>query len=203
MTQKTIEVVSSGFFSTVQDLGRKDFVHLGVSPGGAADSLALRMGNRLVANREGAAAIEMTMTGGRFRFLRDVWIAIAGSDCQPMIGQHPMAMWTSYRLTAGEVLACGALSSGIRAYLCVHGGIDVPVVLGSRSSVVGSTWGGLGRALEAGDKLCVGGQSETTPGCRRAGQWLRRLYRHDFQNGDHSVNHDGNRDGNRDNHFCD
>ncbi len=142
-----IHVLQPGFQSTVQDLGRPGYGHLGISASGAADPLSLRIGNLLVGNPETAAAIEMTLTGGSFEFTGDVVVALAGSD-------FGVPLWESFEVKAGNVLACGPARTGARCYLCVRGGIDVPPVLGSRSTHLMAGLGG--EALKAGAILPIG-----------------------------------------------
>jgi antagonist of KipI len=138
-----------GFLTTVQDLGRAGHTWLGVSAAGAADPIALRAGNRLVGNAPGAAALEMTLVGGAFRVASDAVVALTGATGGDA--------WSARRVAAGEVVACGALAGGARAYLCVRGGIAVPSVLGSASTHLLTGLGGLdGRPLRAGDRLDVG-----------------------------------------------
>lgn len=139
-------------FSTVQDLGRYGYGPLGVSASGAADPLALRIGNRIVGNRENAAALEMTLVGGAFAFPDGATIALAGSDFS-----SPVPMWTATRIEPGGVLKLGPTRSGARCYLCVAGGVDVPLLLGSASTHVLTGLGGFeGRALRKGDMLKIG-----------------------------------------------
>ncbi|MSV30117.1 MAG: biotin-dependent carboxyltransferase [Bryobacterales bacterium] len=142
-----IHVLQPGFQSTVQDLGRPGYGHLGISASGAADPLSLRIGNLLVGNPETAAAIEMTLTGGSFEFACDTVVGLAGSD-------FGVPLWKSFEVKAGQVLACGPARTGARCYLCVRGGIDVPPVLGSRSTQLMAGLGGA--ALKAGDVLPIG-----------------------------------------------
>ncbi len=153
----SIEVVESGFFTTVQDLGRYGYQRYGVPVSGAMDRFALRAGNLLVGNEEGAAGLEMTFMGPRLRFLADCTIAITGANLGPMLNDQPVAMWESLPVLQGSVLSFQGPEDGIRAYLCVRGGIDAPPVLGSRSTFVRSKLGGFGgRALAPGDTLPVG-----------------------------------------------
>ena len=154
-----LRVVTPGFLTTVQDLGRPGYAALGVSAAGAADPVALRAGNRLVGNPEGAAALEMTLVGGTFRFERATWIALTGA-----VGPHP---WTARRMAAGETLACGPCEGGGRSYLCVDGGIDVPLVLGSASTHLTTRLGGFrGGPLRAGDALALGPPGDVGPSTR-------------------------------------
>jgi len=146
-----------GLMTTVQDLGREGFGPMGVSASGAADPIALRIGNRLLGNREGAAALECTLVGGAFRFGIDTWVAITGSDFAATLNDAPVANWAARRVRKGEVLRMQSTRSGARCYLCVSGGIEVPLVLGSASTHVLSGLGGFdGRALRKGDVLKVG-----------------------------------------------
>lgn len=139
-------------FTTVQDLGRDGFGPLGVSASGAADAVALRVGNRLVGNSESSAALEMTLLGGTFVFERDAVVAVTGSDFG-----SPLPLWTAVQVQAGQTLAFGPTRSGARCYLCVRGGISVPLFLGSASTHVLSGLGGYeGRPLRKGDTLAIG-----------------------------------------------
>jgi KipI family sensor histidine kinase inhibitor len=144
-----IRVLSAGFQTTVQDLGRFGYAHFGVSASGAADPLALRAGNLLVGNAENAAALEMTLVGGAFEFETDAVIALTGSDFNA-----GLPLWTAVEIKAGETVRCGATRSGARCYLAVRGGIGVPKAMGSASVHVITGVGG--RPLRAGDALPIG-----------------------------------------------
>jgi KipI family sensor histidine kinase inhibitor len=149
-----INVVKPGFQSTVQDLGRPGHAHLGVSACGVADSFSLRVGNLLVGNPDGAAAIEMTLLGGAFTFGHSTVIAIAGSDFSPALDGRPVPLWTAVEIRSGQTLTFGATRDGARCVLCVGGGIAVAPVLGSASTHLTTGLGGLGgRALRSGDVL--------------------------------------------------
>lgn len=153
---KLLEVQAPGLLTTVQDLGREGYGPLGVSPSGAADPVALRIGNRLVGNAEGAAALEMTLMGGTFVFPDGGVIALAGSDFGAKLDDEPIAPWISLQVAAGQTLKVGATKNGARCYLCVQGGIDVKMVLGSASTHLLSGLGGFGgRALRKGDVLQI------------------------------------------------
>lgn len=145
-------MISPGLLTTVQDLGRPGYAHLGISASGAADALSLRAGNLLVGNAEGAAALEMTLAGGTFEFESGAMVALTGSDFDAGI-----PMWTVVEVKRGEQVRCGHTRSGARCYLCVAGGIEVPPVLGSASTHLLTGIGGLdGRALKKGDVLRIG-----------------------------------------------
>ncbi|MBI4877016.1 MAG: biotin-dependent carboxyltransferase family protein [Acidobacteria bacterium] len=149
-----IRVDAPGLLTTVQDLGRPGCAHLGVSASGAADALALRIGNRLVGNPENTPALEMTLTGGVFAFASETVIALTGSD-------FGAPLWKPFVLRAGESLRLGSTRSGARCYLSVRGGIDAPRVLGSASTHVLSGLGG--RPLRKGDVLAVGPEPAQAP----------------------------------------
>jgi allophanate hydrolase subunit 2 len=120
-----IEVQAPGMLTTVQDLGREGFGPLGVSPSGAADRLALRIGNQLVGNAEGAPGLEMTLLGGTFAFPDGAVVALAGSDFGAMLDGKAVEIWTAFETKPGQVLRMGPTRSGARCYLCVRGGIAV------------------------------------------------------------------------------
>ncbi|MEX2262218.1 MAG: biotin-dependent carboxyltransferase family protein [Bryobacteraceae bacterium] len=147
-----LRVVSPGFQTHVQDLGRFGYTGLGISASGAADTISLRAGNLLVGNPENAPALEMTLVGGAFEFDGDAVVAITGSDFGASV-----PAWRAVNCRAGETLRLGAARSGARCYLCIQGGIDVPQVLGSASTHLSSGIGGFeGRALRKGDVLRIG-----------------------------------------------
>jgi biotin-dependent carboxylase-like uncharacterized protein len=156
-----LEVVEPGMLLTVQDLGRHGFEHLGVPRAGAADTGSLALANRLAGTEASAAALEATLLGPTLRILGDVTIGLAGADLAPVAlpGGRPLPVGRSHRLRAGEILECteaGDAERGCRLYIAVPGGIDVPVVLGSRStSLVGAFGGHRGRSLRAGDVLAA------------------------------------------------
>lgn len=155
----SFEVIAPGLLTTVQDLGRPGSGPSGVSPSGAADAISLRIGNRLVGNAEGAAALEMTLLGGSFLFHDAAVVALAGSDFGATLDGAPAGLWTSLKVGAGATLRLGATRSGARCYLCVAGGVRVPEFLGSSSTHILSGTGGFkGRALRKGDVLATGGQ---------------------------------------------
>ncbi len=152
-----IQVQEPGLFTTVQDLGREGFGPLGVSASGAADAISLRLGNLLVGNAEGAAGLEMTLLGGTFVFPEGALVALTGSDFGATLDGKPVDLWTSFEARPGRVLRLGPTRSGGRCYLCVRGGIEVRLFLGSASTHILSGLGGHeGRALRKGDLLNIG-----------------------------------------------
>jgi antagonist of KipI len=153
-------VISPGFLSTVQDLGRFGWAHFGVSASGAADALALRAGNLLAGNAENAAALEMTLVGGVFEFETAAVIALTGSD----FGAG-LPLWSAVEIRAGQTVRCGPTQSGARCYLAVRGGIAASKTMGSASVHVMTGVGG--RALRQGDVLQIGNEAVRRP---RVGQ---------------------------------
>ena len=152
----TIEVLTPGMQTTVQDLGRPGYGHLGVSACGAADPLALRLGNLLAGNSEGAAALEMTLLGGKFRFNGAALCVLAGADFAATLDGVPVQLWTPTYIGVGQTLGFAGSRVGARCYLCVGGGLQVREVLGSCSTHVPSRLGGVaGRQLLKGDLLTV------------------------------------------------
>jgi antagonist of KipI len=152
-----IQVLEPGLFTTVQDLGREGFGPMGVSASGAADKISLRMGNRLLANHQGAPGLEMTLLGGTFAFPDGAVLALAGSDFGATLEEKPIELWRAHVAKPKQVLRLGPTRSGARCYLCVQGGIEVEPFLGSASTHILSGLGGLeGRALRKGDELKIG-----------------------------------------------
>lgn len=152
-----IDVIRAGVLSSVQDLGRPGYRHLGVSSGGALDALSLEVGNRIVGNRPDAAGIEVTFGPTVLRFKHATRIAIAGTDFGATLDDKPVYSWWSLPVRAGQELTLRAAKRGMRCYVCIAGGIDVLPMLGSRSTDLGACFGGLGgRALRDGDRLPVG-----------------------------------------------
>ncbi len=145
-----IEVVRAGPLATVQDLGRAGHAHLGVPVSGAADRTSLCLANRLIGNPEDAAGLELTFGGAALRFESSAWIAVTGAP----VDVRPGTMNAPCHVRPGTVVEFGVPAAGVRTYVAVRGGVDVPPVLGSRSTDVLS---GLGPApLSAGDRLPVG-----------------------------------------------
>ncbi len=168
----TLTVLTPGLLTTVQDLGREGFGPMGVSASGAADALALRIGNKLLGNPEDASALEMTLLGGAFQFSAETSVAIAGSDFGATLDNQTLAAHTAFKAQPGQTLQFGPTKSGARAYLCVRGGLDVPKVLGSRSTHLLSGLGGwAGRALRKGDVLPIGSDLMCGTSADRSAPW--------------------------------
>lgn len=152
-----IEIISATALATVQDLGRHGSLGQGVGTSGAMDSLSLIIGNLLLGNEEGAAAVEIPLFPFEARFIQDCAFAVTGAACGATLdGLALPPNWVA-QACAGQVLKLNYPSAGSRAYLCLAGGVDVPPVLGSRSTQLRGAFGGLdGRMLQQGDHLPAG-----------------------------------------------
>ena len=150
----TILVESPGLLSTLQDLGRRGYQHLGVGTSGAMDPVSHRLVNLLAGNPAGAATLEITLAGPALRFETDTLIALGGADLSPEIEGQPVHLWRPMLVRAGALLAFGRPVQGCRCYLAVAGGFQVPEVMGSRSTQLAAGFGGFqGRAMKRGDRL--------------------------------------------------
>lgn len=161
----TVEVIKPGLSTTVQDLGRPGWYHLGIPISGGMDRFALRCANLLVGNDEGDAVLEAVFMGPELRFSADATVAVTGAELPPKVDGRRVATWTSFVVRAGETLSFDILKRGARAYIAIAGGVHVPVVLGSRSTYPLGALGGLeGRALKAGDTFGLGGAKPAIEG---------------------------------------
>jgi antagonist of KipI len=153
----TLVVEQPGLQTSVQDLGREGYGPMGVSPSGAADPVSLRLANLLVGNPAGAAALELTLQGGRFLFPEGGVVALAGADFGATLNERPVEMGTPHAVMPGGKVSLGQTKEGARCYLSVAGGVRVSPVLGSASTHLLSGLGGFkGRALQKGDVLEIG-----------------------------------------------
>jgi KipI family sensor histidine kinase inhibitor len=147
-------VERAGLWTTVQDFGRPGYRRFGLPQSGAMDALSLRIANMLLGNPQGAAAFECTTPGPRLVAARRTAISITGADMSPTVNGRPVPGWTAIPMREGDVLEFGPPRSGQWAYIGVHGGIDVPLALASRSTYVRASLGGYGgRRLADGDRL--------------------------------------------------
>lgn len=159
-----IEVLLTPPLNMVQDLGRTGFRCHGIARTGAMDRLALAAGNALLGNPPDAAGIEFQLFPVRLRFTRDTAIALTGADTMPRLDGRLMPPWWAVSVRAGQELVLRAPRRGMRGYLTVAGGIDVPLVFGSRTTHLRAGFGGLdGRALAEGDRLPLGDAPAFTP----------------------------------------
>lgn len=171
---RQIEVIKPGLFTTVQDLGRRGYQQYGIVVAGAMDPFSLQVANILVGNARNTAGLEVTLYGPELLFHEKMCIAICGADLGAVIvtsqgrgGQRytrEAPLWTSFEINKGEVLKFTTPVTGSRAYVAFAGGLDVPAVLGSRSTYVKASMGGLnGRALQQGDRIDVGNDISSHP----------------------------------------
>ena len=157
MSQPVFEVVEPGIFTTIQDLGRKGYFASGIPPSGAMDRFAVRMGNLLVKNPIDEAGIEMTAIGVKARVLKETVIALTGAEFSAKLNGDSLPLWQTVYLKEGDFLSIEKPRKGWRGYLCIAGGMDVPPVLGSKSTYTLGGLGGIrGRALKKGDLLPAG-----------------------------------------------
>jgi urea carboxylase len=155
----TIEVLAPGMMTTVQDWpGRVGLWRVGVPPSGPMDDLSFRLGNWALGNEEGMPGLECTLVGPRLRFGAAATAMVTGAECRPTVDGEAVAPWEPLALAAGAVLDVGKLDgAGLRAYVLVAGGIEVPLHLGSASTfTLGGFGGHEGRALARGDELTIG-----------------------------------------------
>ena len=149
-----LHIISPGSYTTVQDMGRFHAYHMGVPVSGSLDDYAHRIANWLVGNSSDCAVLEMSMFGAKFDVLCDADMAVTGARMNLRVNGLPCPEWTSIRVRPGDVVELGMAENGCRAYLAISGGIDVSLVMGSRSTYVGGLLGGLkGRPLLSEDIL--------------------------------------------------
>lgn len=149
-----IYVKEPGFATSVQDLGRYGYSHLGISPAGAADKLSYRIANLLVGNEQNVPALEMTLAGATLEFDAPTMVAIGGAECAAELDGAPVPMSRPFEINSGSVLRCGRMTRGTRAYLAIQGGFHIPLVLGSAATDLAGRFGGFeGRFLRKGDQL--------------------------------------------------
>lgn len=157
MPGTVFEVIQPGAVSTVQDLGRPGYFAAGIPPSGAMDKYSFRFGNLLLKNHPDDAAVEITAVGPKLRVLMDTVIAVTGAPFKATLNREEIPLWQAVPVKAGDVLNLGRPAWGWRGYLSVAGGIDVPDMLGSKSTfVMGKLGGYRGRALKKGDTLNAG-----------------------------------------------
>ncbi len=163
----TIEVIKPGLATSVQDAGRPGYYHVGIPLSGALDQFAFHLANRLVGNDEHAAALEAALLGPELVFRRAAIVAVTGGEATPRVNGQPAPRNESFAVKADDRLSFDYMKLGARLYIAVAGGIDVPAILGSRSTYgLGALGGFAGRKLAAGDVLPVG----TAPAQARPGR---------------------------------
>jgi biotin-dependent carboxylase-like uncharacterized protein len=151
-----IRVLEPGPLTTVQDLGRTGHLRYGIPPSGPVDGESFLLANRLVGNPDTAAGLECTYMGPRFQVDRACAIAVTGAPAPVTVNGSEAPRWATIMLRAGDTVRVAAPRTGVRSYVAFGGGIDVPLVLGSRSTYLRGQLGGVdGRALRPGDVLSL------------------------------------------------
>lgn len=161
---ETIKILDAGLLTTVQDLGRYGFQRYGVSASGVMDEYSAKIANKLVGNKVGEAVLETTLKGVQIEFLQSTAVAITGGNCDVTLNGTKIELWQSYLVNRGDILKMGICRSGLRNYLAFAGGIDVPIIMNSKSTNLKAKVGGFnGRKLMTGDILSVGVGSLEAP----------------------------------------
>ena len=170
-----VKVLKPGLSTTVQDLGRPGYYNIGIPISGGMDRFALECANMLVGNKPGLAVLEAVFMGPELQFSEDVTVAVTGAELPPKVNGEARQTWTSFKVKKGQTLSFDYLKKGARAYIAISGGIDVPVVLGSRSTyTLGALGGHEGRKLAEGDELKIGKGRGAREG-RAVAEKLRRM----------------------------
>lgn len=177
MEMKILKVAKPGLFTTIQDEGRFGFQRYGIPVSGAMDVLSLITANLLVNNSIFEACLEITLLGPELEVLNEGQIAIAGADLSPSLNRDSISCFETIQVRRGDVLSFGRPLSGCRAYLAVRGGINVPSVMGSKSTYVRGGFGGHeGRKLEKGDIINTRTQPLLQPGFRLSRECVPQYY---------------------------
>ena len=172
-----IEILKPGLATSVQDTGRPGYYHLGIPLSGALDQYAFRLANLLVGNDEGAAVLEAALLGPELAFRKSAIVAVAGGEATPKVNGCAVARNAAHAVKADDVLSFDFMRLGARIYIAVAGGIDVPAVLGSRSTYgLGALGGFAGRKVAAGDVLPVGTATKSVAAGRAAPAALVAAY---------------------------
>lgn len=152
-----IKVIQPGIETTVQDIGRIGYYEMGMPPSGVMDKYSFHVANYLVGNEDNAAVLEATYMGPQLEFEEDTVMAITGGEIPPKINGESIPTWEAIEVKAGDILSFDFVKTGARIYIAIAGGIDVPILIGSRSTYTLISVGGFeGRALQVGDSLKVG-----------------------------------------------
>lgn len=171
-----LKIIDPGPMTTIQDLGRFGYQRFGLPVCGALDDFSARMANLLVGNHENAALLEITFMGFKAEVLCDCRLALCGAEMPMSLNGESASPWTTHVVKAGNRLELKPAVKGLRGYLAVSGGIDVPLVMGSRSTYAGAKIGGLdGRILKKGDVLPKG-DGESSQEVKSLPQEFRPVY---------------------------
>ncbi len=160
--QASVEIIKTGVQLSIQDNGRRGYAAFGVSESGAIDKFSYQIANALLENDDNVAVLELLYGGAELIFKEDCQIALTGADCGASLNGKTLANWQSHTIKQGDNLKFGFAQSGLRAYIAVGGGVDCPLVLGSRATDVKTGIGGLnGENLKAGDLLAFKAKKRT------------------------------------------
>ena len=152
-----IKIIRSGLQTTIQDTGRWGYQQYGMPVSGAMDTYSMQLANKLVGNHFNEACLEATISGPAIQFEADTYISVCGANMQPKINNIDIEMFKTLQVKPGDVLSFGGLQNGVRTYIAISGGIQVPAVMGSKSTYLRGKIGGLnGRQLKTGDKIEMG-----------------------------------------------
>ena len=152
-----MKILKPGMYTTIQDVGRYNYQKSGMSVAGGMDQFSLRVANILVGNKDSESCIEATLMGPEIEFKGDTLIAITGANLVPMINNVAVNMWCGVKVSTGDVLSFGTSKDGCRSYIAIESGIDVPEVMGSKSTYVKGKVGGFhGRILKRDDEINIG-----------------------------------------------
>ncbi len=153
---EVLKILDAGLLTTVQDLGRYGYQRYGVSASGVMDEFSAKVANILAGNDIKEAVLETTLKGVSIEFLADCVFAVTGAECETVLNDKKINLWKSYKAVKGDILKMGICKAGLRNYIAFAGGIDVPVVMNSRSTNLKAKIGGFnGRKLAKGDILFV------------------------------------------------
>jgi biotin-dependent carboxylase-like uncharacterized protein len=178
---KVFNLTKPGFFTTVQDLGRYGYLKYGVPVSGAMDTFSLAAANVLVGNKPSDAGLEITMIGPELLASVKTQVAITGAANSPKINGQDIPTWQTLNIKDGDVISFSKMESGCRIYMAIRGGIDTPLVLGSRSTYVRGGFGGIsGRQLRTGD-IVEGSEAEPLGIGHKMPQELVPKFTHRFQ----------------------
>jgi antagonist of KipI len=171
---RAFRVLNPGIQTTIQDQGRPGLMKYGIPPSGAMDQRSFFIANLLLRNPDNAATLETTLQGLKLEALTKIAISITGADLDPLLNDRPAPQWTAFAVKEGDILQFRKRKGGLRAYVAVQGGLDVPEVLGSRSTYIR---GRIGAILREGDTLST---CPFTSGASGNGLTLPQEYRPDF-----------------------
>mgnify|MGYP001026348787 FL=1 len=163
-----IRVEDGGMFTTVQDEGRFGYQQFGMTTAGPMDRYSFHLANILVSNPKGEAALEISMIGPKLRIERDNVMAITGGDLGPLLNGKPAPMYQAFQIKKGDLLSFTGMKNGCRGYLAFAGGLDIPVIMGSKATLVRNEIGGVeGGTLKAGDEIGFSKPQSELPGMGR------------------------------------